>query len=142
MNQSIRLYIIMNLAAWALFSLVDYIEETTNDDFEVVALIFLPVIVCVTYCIFELKTERLTRPFKEKAIDKLIWIGISSAFAVLVCYLLSNNIWIVKQAQGGWEHFLNGAEYVFLACCLIAICGAFFFIFDIGVWIYLRRKKN
>lgn len=142
MKQSIRLYIIMNLAAWALFSLVDYIEETTNNDFEVVALIFLLVIVCVTYCIFEFKTERLRRPFKEKAIDKLIWIGISSAFAVLICYLLLNNIWIVKQAQGGWEHFLNGVEYVFLAFSLIAICGPFFFIFDIGVWIYQRRKKD
>lgn len=142
MNQSIRLYIIMNLAAWALFSLVDYIEETTNNDFEFLALIFLLVIVCVTYCIFELKTERFTRPFKEKVIDKLIWIGISAAFSVLICYLMSNNIWIVKQAQGGWEHFLNGIEYVFMAFSLVVICSLFFFVFDFGVWIYLRRKKN
>lgn len=142
MSKSVRLYILMNIVAWIIFSLVDYIEETTANDFFLPAIIILSIIVCIIYCVFEIKTENFRLSFKHKAILKLIWIGITGVFAVPIFFLVCSDMWIIKQARGGWEHFLNGIEYGVMGFFLVVFCSLFFFIFDVGVWFYLRRQKN
>ena len=39
----------------------------------------------------------------------------------LIGVLVTNEMWIVPQATGGWEHFLNGIEYMMFAITLAGI---------------------
>ena len=39
----------------------------------------------------------------------------------LIGVLVTNEMWIVSQATGGWEHFLNGIEYMMFAITLAGI---------------------
>ena len=39
----------------------------------------------------------------------------------LIGVLVTNGMWIVPQATGGWEHFLNGIEYMMFAITLAGI---------------------
>lgn len=137
MKRSFIFYIICNLIAWAVFSLTDYVAETTTNDFEGPIMLILIVVMCITYIIYMFITDKIHASFKWKFMDKLIWFGVGIAFTILISCLVDYNIWIVYQGRT----LLNGLEYPFFGMCFVMICLIFFLLFDIGVLLYKRKVR-
>mgnify|MGYP001498967218 FL=1 len=49
------------------------------------------------------------------------WLIFGLILGFLIGALVNNQMWIVSQATGGWEHLLNGIEYMMFAMTLVGI---------------------
>ena len=49
------------------------------------------------------------------------WLICGLILGFLIGALVNNQMWIVSQATGGWEHLLNGIEYMMFAVTLMGI---------------------
>ena len=108
-----RYMLFANLIGWTAMSLLDLATEKGCDDMPMTIFAWSAgFIVAVFYILFDrLRAKECPAGVKRTLILTGQWIGTTAAFGVPVVYLAINNRWLVPQAQGGWEHFLNGIEY-------------------------------
>ena len=58
---------------------------------------------------------------KDVAIICVAWVIFGLIFGLGISVLVNNEMWIVPQATGGWEHLLNGIEYMMFSMTLAGI---------------------
>lgn len=105
--------LVVQVIAWGLLTLYDWMEETGGDDLFGYAVLITPFVLTVLYFCLRKKLYG-TGEILMKHVWQLcgIWFLISCAFGVPLTILVVHwNVWIVRQAQGGWDNFLNGIEY-------------------------------
>lgn len=133
--------VLCNLVAWTLLTLSDFYGERTHNHLEMAVAIVLPVIMVLVYICYMLISKRIHANWKSKLCDKGIWTVVSALFSFIVSFLVGEEVWVVKQATGGWEHFLNGIEYMSFGILFTGGCLIAFLIFD-GMVALIRYIKN
>ena len=122
MKKKILLCLIAQLICWSIMTLSDYIEETYNDSYNLVVVFAVPLICVILYIIFRkwIYDNQIVR-LKDVAIICAAWMICGLILGFLIGALVMNEMWIVPQATGGWEHLLNGIEYMMFAITLAGI---------------------
>lgn len=122
MKKKILLSLIAQLICWSIMTLADYMEETYNDSYNVAVVFAVPLICVILYIIFRkwIYDNQIVR-LKDVAIICAAWMICGLILGFLIGVLVTNEMWIVPQATGGWEHFLNGIEYMMFAMTLAGI---------------------
>lgn len=164
MRKTAAFFTVGNVAAWWVMTLLDYLEEIENINLDQTpaALFFwaAPAIMILAYIIFLRKVgyrENTALPdaasgepgwkpldekgWKYKVLTKLMWLGICAVFTFVITILVCMNLWIVPQAQGGWENFLNGIEYPIFGFLFTLICLAGFVIYDVAAGLIRRHRR-
>lgn len=136
------MYLICNLVGWSVITCLDWIEEQYNQDYTMLVTFALSIIMGVLYIIYQINTGDIKESFLQKLKYKFIWLGIGAVFGGLIGTLACSNMWIVPQAQGGWEHFLNGIEYWVFGLFFVGAVAVVWFVFDMAVWIYGKVKNS
>ena len=113
MKKKILICLVVQFICWGMMTLSDYMEETYNDSYNLVVVFAVPLICVILYIIFRkwIYDNQIVR-LKDVAIICAAW---------MIGALVINEMWIVPQATGGWEHLLNGIEYMMFAITLAGI---------------------
>ena len=108
MKKKILICLVVQLICWSIMTLSDYMEEMNNDSNNLFVVFAVPSVCVVLYIIFRrwIYDNQRVR-LKDVAIICVAW--------------LIFGLWIVPQATGGWEHLLNGIEYMMFAITLAGI---------------------
>lgn len=126
MKKKIAICLIVQIICWSIMTLSDYVEETYNDSYNLVVVFAVPLICVILYIIFRkwIYDNQIVR-LKDVAIICAAWMICGLILGFLIGALVLNEMWIVSQATGGWEHFLNGIEYMMFCyyACRNTICG-------------------
>lgn len=123
-------------------SCFDWIEEMYQRDYTMIVTFALLIGMGVFYIIYQINTGDIQDTFPRKLKYKFIWLAMGAAFGGVIGTLAVNNMWIVPQAQGGWENFLNGIEYWIFGILFVGGVTVEWFIFDLAVWIYSKVKNS
>ena len=139
MKRTAEIYLICNLVGWTLMTFADWIEETYNQHLpEDICILGLSIVLFLSYIIYQIFLGEIRETFGKKVVYKLMWLGIGTLFSIVIGYLALNNTWIVPQDQIGWEHFLNGIEYVVFGMLFVWANAIVWFLFDLFVLIYRK----
>ena len=105
-----------------IMTMSDYMEETYNDSFNLIVVFAVPMMCVVLYIIFRrlIYDNQMVR-LKDVVIICETWLICGLILGFLIGALVTNQMWIVSQATGGWEHLLNGIEYMMFAVTLAGI---------------------
>ena len=122
MKKKILICLIAQIICWGMMTLSDYMEETYNDSYNVAVVFAVPLICVILYIILRkwIYDNQIVR-LKDVAIICAAWMICGLILGFLIGVLVTNEMWIVPQATGGWEHFLNGIEYMMFAITLAGI---------------------
>lgn len=144
MKKKILICLIAQLICWSVMTLSDYMEETYNDSYNLVVVFAVPLICVVLYIIFRrwIYDYRMVG-LKDVAIICVMWLICGLILGLLVSAMITNEMWIVPQATGGWEHLLNGIEYMMFAMTLAGIpfVAAVLIESIIGIVKAVRKRK-
>lgn len=121
MKKKILICLIVQIICWSIMTLSDYMEETYNDSYNLVVVFAVPLICVILYIIFRkwIYDNQIVR-LKDVAIICAAWMICGLILGFLIGALVLNEMWIVSQAIG-WEHFLNGIEYMMFVITLAGI---------------------
>ena len=138
-----RYIFLANLIGWAGISLLDMASEKGHDGLPMNVYIFAAgFIVAAIYILIDLiRVKECPASFRRILILTGEWIGTGLALGVPITVLVGNNKWIIPQAQGGWEHFLNGIEYGLFGIFFIAEPVLIFWAYN-GIMALSRHIKN
>ena len=122
MKKKILICLVVQFICWGMMTLSDYMEETYNDSYNLVVVFAVPLICVILYIIFRkwIYDNQIVR-LKDVAIICAAWMISGLILGFLIGALVINEMWIVSQATGGWEHLLNGIEYMMFAITLAGI---------------------
>ncbi|MBR3268459.1 MAG: hypothetical protein IKI58_07010 [Oscillospiraceae bacterium] len=149
MKKTVFACIILHIAEWIVFLLCDYYEEHSdaNDLAVTVGMLVLPVISAAVLGAFFALLRKHTA-FQKKWQYSLVLAGVwfvlcGIAFLAELC-VIEHDCFPIRQQTGGWEHFLNGIEYIFFpAFNLVVGCSTMLILTLIIVLTnYFRRKKE
>lgn len=131
MRKNILIVFIIQVILWFLFSVSDYLEENSMfNDASFLLVIISSITIIILYFIFrdDFYYDVRIKKWKELICLWFIWLVQCTIFGSIISSLALNNTWIVHQATGGWEHFLNGIEYPVFAIILALISVLIVFI--------------
>ncbi len=132
-----------NIIAWGLFTLGDYYEELRSTDFFYVLVFYAaPIIVSLLYILLRGRIYKDGVNLKAIAVTSLSWIMISVIFFLVISYLVLNEMWIITQTRGGWEHFLNGIEYPLFGIFFAAIPLIVGLLCELILYIIMKIKSR
>ncbi len=134
---------IAQLLSWTLLCAVDYIEETRHGDLFVVPLFLLPPILGVVYLLLRRWLHSPEWKYWQNLLFCLgSWTAGAAAFGIPICICVNDNTWIIPQASGGWENFLNGLEYYMFPFFLagVPLLMALLWSFLEWLWRLLRKR--
>lgn len=105
---------IATLILWIAFCFTDFLEENnSNSNFMEGVVMASGIVVGIIYIIADLTQMHIgAAKFKEILINSLIWVGMAAGISFCIELLMEWDLWIIPQATGGLEHFLNGIEYI------------------------------
>lgn len=110
--KKIGIVVVTQAIGWGIISLVDFYTEITRNDVIYPAVFGVPAMCLVLYLILRRKIYGVQASRLEKWKFIGIWFGVSLMLGVMITFMTCEwNNWIVHQATGGWENFLNGIEY-------------------------------
>lgn len=146
-NENVRknaiTFLLVQLIAWAGFTMVDFIEETTSNNFEDIAVFGIPIAVVAVYAFMRKQNWQPDLKYgKRVALILLYWLGMTAGVTAVVMKLIDQDKWIVYQAAGGWEHFLNGLEYAVFGIMLAAIPIVLVSVGELLVWVIIKGKRK
>lgn len=145
MKKKILICLIAQIICWSIMTLSDYMEETYNDSFNVVVVFAVPLACVVLYVIFRrwMYDYHMAR-LKDVVILCVTWLVCGMILGLGVSTLVSNEMWIVPQARGGWEHLLNGIEYMLFSMTLAGIPFVAVVLIEsvIGIVKAIRERKE
>lgn len=136
------MYFICNLVGWSVITCFDWMEEKYHQNYTMIGIFALSIIIGVLYIIYQIKTGDIKEAFLQKLMYKFIWLAMGAVFGFVIGILVADNKWIVPQAQGGWENFLNGIEYWIFGVFFVGVVAVAWFLFDMAVWIYSKIKNS
>lgn len=133
----IRDLLIVQLIAWTIFILFDWIEETFSVEFWMEICFGLPIIIGLLYFI-KRKLEwsiqkQLTfrKKLKQFGILILSWVLITIPVIFIITALVINNNWIISQHR----RFLDGLEYTVFGIFLLIIPTVILLIGEFLIWV-------
>lgn len=134
------------ILAWSFFTFSDYCEENHlfyYDAMMMISMLVIPVIIPILYLVFEkyINSAEMSRAKNTLAIMG-IWLCINAITSFFVLNMVNNDKWIVTQARGGWENFLNGIEYMIFPFFLGLIPIIIVAIWRLISLIYYKVKKG
>lgn len=136
-------FLLVQLIAWAGFTMVDFIEETTSNNFEDIAVFGIPIAVVAVYAFVRKQNWQPDLKYgKRVALILLYWLGMTAGVTAVVMKLIDQDKWIVYQAAGGWEHFLNGLEYAVFGIMLAVIPIVLVSVGELLVWVIIKGKRK
>ncbi|MBD5510495.1 MAG: hypothetical protein HDR08_04490 [Lachnospiraceae bacterium] len=136
-------FLLVQLIAWAGFTMVDFIEETTSNNFEDIAVFGIPIAVVAVYAFMRKQNWQPDLKYgKWVALILLYWLGMTAGVTAVVMKLIDQDKWIVYQAAGGWEHFLNGLEYAVFGIMLAVIPIVLVSVGELLVWVIIKGKRK
>lgn len=105
-----------HIAAWIIFTVADYLDETTESDLAFILFFAGPALAAVVYLIFRKKIWQKSALswWKKMLIGAGMWLGCSAVFGIPICVLVNYNKWIIYQ-RPEFVLDLNGIEYMVLA---------------------------
>ncbi len=134
--------LISNIISWFLFSVLDFIEETMDKDCFFQAFFIIPILTGVSYLLLEKQLKaKQTNALKYYLTTFVKWVVIGIAFFIPISSAISENVWFIKQASGGWEHILNGAEYLVFGVFFMIIVPLIVIVWNLFKWIYSKIRK-
>lgn len=143
MLQNVSIMLAVQAIAWAGFTAVDFVEETASNDFQLIAVLGIPIIAAVVYFfIRKWKWQPDTRCGKWIALILLCWLGMTAGITTFVMILINHDSWIVHQAREGWEHFLNGLEYAAFGAALAVIPIVLVLAGELLIWSIMKYKRK
>ena len=135
--------LLVQLIAWAGFTITDFVEEITSNDFELIAAFGIPIAVVVIYALMRKQNWQPGLKYgKWVALILLYWLAMTLGVTVVVMRLVNQNKWIVPQATGGWENFLNGLEYYLFGIMLAVIPIVLILVGELLVWCIIKCKRK
>lgn len=143
MKKTAIFFIICNLIGWGVLTWTDYLQESKSADYQLFSVAVTPFVMVGAYIVYIVLNKKIHDSWKQKVLEKLIWLGMGTAFVFVVNWLVSIDIWVVKQELTGWDHMLNGIEYGVFGLFFCYGCLIVFIILDMGVSLckYLRQKR-
>lgn len=116
MRRNLLICFIIQFIGWCILTFSDYLEEKDYCNFNTAVIRMVPLICVVLYTIFRKWIYKYNLP-GVKSVAKLCfsWLIYEIIFGISFYMLLNEGLWIVPQATGGWENFLNGVEYIVFA---------------------------
>lgn len=122
MKKKILICLVVQLICWSIMTLSDYMEEMNNDSNNLFVVFAVPSVCVVLYIIFRrwIYDNQRVR-LKDVVIICVAWLIFGLIFGLGISVLVNNEMWIVPQATGGWEHLLNGIEYMMFSMTLAGI---------------------
>lgn len=136
-------FLLVQLIAWAGFTITDFIEETTSNNFEDIAVFGIPIAVVAVYAFVRKQNWQPGLKYgKWVALILLYWLGMTAGVTAVVMKLINQDKWIVYQAAGGWEHFLNGLEYAVFGIMLAVIPIVLVSVGELLVWCIIKCKRK
>lgn len=122
MKKKILICLVVQLICWSIMTLSDYMEEMNNDSNNLFVVFAVPSVCVVLYIIFRrwIYDNQRVR-LKNVTIICVAWLIFGLIFGLGISVLVNNEMWIVPQATGGWEHLLNGIEYMMFSMTLAGI---------------------
>ena len=111
MKKKILICLVVQLICWSIMTLSDYMEEMNNDSNNLFVVFVVPSVCVVLYIIFRrwIYDNQRVR-LKDVAIICVAWLIFGLIFGLGISVLVNNEMWIVPQATGGWEHLLMGSN--------------------------------
>lgn len=110
--KKIGIVIATQAIGWGIISLVDFYTEVTRNDVIYPVVFGLPAVCLLLYLLFRKQVYGVQASGVDKCKFIGIWFGASLMFGLIITFMTCKwNKWIVHQATGGWENFLNGIEY-------------------------------
>lgn len=143
MKKDFLMLFITQVIAWFLFTLSDLIDEHSSEYTEGFALFIICSAIVVLYFVFRddfYKDVRIKK-WKELICLLFIWLVQCAIFGGIISSLALNNTWIVHQATGGWEHFLNGIEYPVFAI-ILALLSVFILFIELIMSIVKKVREK
>lgn len=133
---------VAQLISWLIFIMGDYLEETySNDLLLAVALLILPIALPVLYLIFQSRVHYSDLPKWVNTVTVLgVWTVDNILLYALTMGLIGSNLWLIPQAADGWEHFLNGIEYLLFP--FFNIAAAFIIVLLWNLILLLKQKLS
>ena len=130
--------IVANIIGWLIFTFSVYLEETgNNDSFMWFVFWGVPVVVGLAYIVRNLMVRKEgADTVKECLKNAGKWLLVSGVIGAGINVALAFDLWFVKQATGGWEHFLNGIEYALFTMFLTGEVLAVIILWNILRWLY------
>ncbi len=148
MSKPVRCFGILTLVqllVWAGFTGLDVLDETWLHSTDLFAVYFFaaPILISLLYLRYRprLHTEQW-KSWQNTLFCLGIWILETAAIGFPVGYLVNYNRWIVPQATGGWENFLNGIEYLMFPFFCAGIPLIIIVLWTLGEWIYRNIRKS
>lgn len=134
----ISIVTVTQIICWIIFVFGDYLSETVSNDILLyTALLLLPVIIPIAYLIFQKKVHYDSVPGWVNTLTVLLVWGVENLIFGRIIIALQ----IVPQAYGGWEHFLNGIEYLMFPLFNIALAVIIVSFWNLVVFIYKKIKE-
>ncbi|MCM1308971.1 MAG: hypothetical protein NC223_10275 [Butyrivibrio sp.] len=106
-----------HIAAWIIFTIADYLDETTESDLAFVLFFAGPALAVVAYLIFRKKiwTKSPLSWWQKMLITAGMWLVCSAVLGIPICNLVNYNKWIIYQRPEEFILDLNGIEYIVFA---------------------------
>lgn len=135
---------LVQFIAWALFTIVDFIEETTSFDVQFIQGICLctPIVIGVLYFIKKEKGQPLKKQIKQLAIWIVTWSLLTIVSTIIIFALVFYDMWIVPQLG----YMFDGLEYAIFGILLLAVpiefilAGELLTLIVVKCYGYFRRK--
>lgn len=133
----IRDLLIVQLIAWTIFILFDWIEETFSVEFWMEICFGLSIIIGILYFIkrkLEWSTQKqltFRKKLKQFGILILSWVLITIPVIFIITALVINNKWVILQHR----RFLDGLEYTVFGIFLLIIPTVILLIGELLIWI-------
>ncbi len=135
---------VANLIGWTILTFSDYLDETTTNGVYMMNVIWgVPALVCVAYIIWDLMQRKEGADTIKECLKRAgKWLLVSGVIGVVINIAVADEWWLVKQATGGWENFLNGIEYALFALFLTGGVFLIIILWNILRWLYGVIRKS
>lgn len=136
--------LICHIVNWLVFSATDYLAEEWDAGMPMFILLYgVAFFNLAVYIVRDVKCKKgRCATAKEMLIFSAEWLGIGSVLGCVICLLVFRNKWIVLQAVGGFENFLNGIEYALFGIGLVPAAWVFVLIWNLCRFVYYRTGKR
>lgn len=143
-SKKIASILILQLFGWAIITYWDYCSENDmirSDNYLALAIIGGTILITGVYLYMKIKQD-FSYSLRTNLPDVAAWVLGGIGFTILVMALMENDLWLVPQATGGWEHFLNGIEYFLFGAFLTIVTGGVSLVYALGLFTYRKIKDR
>lgn len=137
--------LLLNIAAWLLFLMMDAVAELLLDMDGILdgGFLTIPFVLTVLFIIFEKKLFDIVR-FRAKynLLLAMSFVLFAAVFGGIAWILCMEDIWLIPQGCRGFLGGLNGVEYLAFPFAYGIVSLILGFVFKLVSYILYRRKEH